>query len=190
MKLHKNILRVLGGIVIAAAAVFSSYAAGDGIIETRDYSICPGDTITVTTGTERKVVVFKDTTWFDTIHVDDPTADSLYKYVVHVYPRYEFVEHKELETGQSLTWCGLTITQAGEYEKRFQSVHGCDSIRRLVVTEHVYTPLEKTHLYEEGAEQSDADAEGDEQAEFDHAEVSKAAVLQAPVDEGAKADTE
>ena len=142
MNMKRTLYKLIGCALLLAASVLNSNAA-NGIIETRNYKICPGDTISVTVvNPNREVVVFKDTVWQDTIRVADPSLDSIYQFVVNVYPRFELMEYKELEVGQSFEWCGTTITQAGIYERRYHSQHGCDSIHRLTVTEHVYTTVE------------------------------------------------
>ena len=133
---------MLSCLLLVASAVVGAQAA-NGIIETKNYKICPGDTIKITVvNPNRQVVVYQDTIWTDTIPVVDPSMDSVYQFVVNVYPRFEKTEFKELEVGKTISWCGMTITQAGSYERRYQSEHGCDSIHRLVVTEHVYTTVE------------------------------------------------
>ena len=140
--MKQTILRMLSCLILAVSATVGAQAA-NGIIETKNYKICPGDTIKITVvNPNREVIVYKDTIWTDTIPVVDPSMDSVYRFVVNVYPRFEKTEFKELEVGQTISWCGMTITQAGSYERRYQSQHGCDSIHRLVVTEHVYTTVE------------------------------------------------
>ena len=106
--------------------------AADGLIGTRTYSICPGDTLTITASHE--VEVFRDTIFQDTIHVDDPTLDSITRYIVNIYPAYRQVEHREIVLGQTFSWCGETIHEPGTYTKVYKSQHDCDSTRVLVVT--------------------------------------------------------
>ena len=118
-------------MVIAASAVFSSYAAGDGIIETRNYTICPGDTIRIDT---RQTKVYRDTVLYDTLQVTDPGADSIIRYVVNVMPSYVKSEERLLEAGTSFTWCDQEITAGGDYERIYKTQDGCDSIYRLHVT--------------------------------------------------------
>ena len=123
MNMKRTLYKLIGCALLLAASVLNSNAA-NGIIETRNYKICPGDTISVTVvNPNREVVVFKDTVWQDTIRVADPSLDSIYQFVVNVYPRFELMEYKELEVGQSFEWCGTTITQAGIYERRHHSQH-------------------------------------------------------------------
>ena len=136
MNMKAKIVRMLSGLIMATAFVMSAYAA-DGNIDTLRYKICPGDTIRITeVNPARTVVVFRDTVWSDTIRVIAPTMDSIHWYVVNVYPNFEKTETKELEVGQTISWCDTVIDKAGVYERRYQSqINGCDSIHRLIVKE-------------------------------------------------------
>ncbi len=136
--MKKHLYRFFGCALILAAAVMSGHAA-NGIIETRNYKICPGDTVTIDT---RKTVVYSDTILYDTILVTDPSLDSIYQYVVNVYPPFLNYQERTLERGTSFVWCDSTITKAGTYEKVYKTVEShCDSIYRLFVRERVETKL-------------------------------------------------
>ena len=129
----KNFLyRLMSCMLLVAASTSMGHAAGDGIIETKKYNICPGDTITIDAKQTR---VFNDTIIRDTISVADPSEDSIYVYVVNVYPSFSKTEEREIEKGTSFEWRGLTISQAGTYERVYKSVHECDSTYTLIVTE-------------------------------------------------------
>ena len=141
MKIMKHFYRVLSCMLLVVAAAVN-VKADNGIIETRDYRICPGDTITIDT---RRTVVFSDTILYDTILVADPTQDSIYRYIVNVYPPFLSIQERTLERGTSFQWRNLTIDKAGTYEKVYKSTVGdCDSIYRLVVRERVEVNLTQT----------------------------------------------
>ena len=128
------------GVLLAAASVMNVHATHR-IGETFNYTICPGDTVTLTT---REVVVYADSILYDTlIMAGVPEPDSVFnQYVVNVHPRFLKQEFKELTQGESISWCDTVIDRAGTYERIYHSVHGCDSIYRIVVTERLYTPVE------------------------------------------------
>ena len=139
--MKKHLYRFFGCALIIAAAVMSGHAE-NGIIETRNYKICQGDTITMDT---RKTVVYSDTILYDTILVTDPSLDSIYRYVVNVYPPFLNLQERTLERGTSFVWHDLTISKAGTYEKVYKTVEThCDSIYRLIVRERVETKLTQT----------------------------------------------
>ena len=141
MNMKKHLYRFFGCALIIAAAVMSGHAE-NGIIETRNYKICQGDTITMDT---RKTVVYSDTILYDTILVTDPSLDSIYRYVVNVYPPFLNLQERTLERGTSFVWHDLTISKAGTYEKVYKTVEThCDSIYRLIVRERVETKLTQT----------------------------------------------
>lgn len=130
--------RLLFFCAICVASV-QAYAE-DGFLGTKSYSICPGDTLTLTASHE--VQVYKDTVFFDTIHVGDPSLDSITRYVVNLYPTYRQVEHREIVFGQTFSWCGETIHEPGTYTKVYKSAHDCDSTHVLVVTLREGTRME------------------------------------------------
>ena len=132
MKVRQQIVRTLGCGILLLASLMPSKAA-NGIIERKEYNVCPGDEITLT---KRTVTVTQDTTLYDTIQVASPTMDSIYVYVVNLYPAFSLVENREIEPGTSFEWHGLTITKAGTYERVYKTVHQCDSTYRITVTEH------------------------------------------------------
>ena len=141
MNMKKHLYRFFGCALIIVAAVMSGHAE-NGIIETRNYKICQGDTITMDT---RKTVVYSDTILYDTILVTDPSLDSIYRYVVNVYPPFLNLQERTLERGTSFVWHDLTISKAGTYEKVYKTVEThCDSIYRLIVRERVETKLTQT----------------------------------------------
>ena len=132
----KNYLyRLISCGLLIIAAVTSTYAA-DGIIETRNYTMCPGDTIQLST---KEVVVSEATTLYDTLHGKSPEEDSIYVYIVTMLPRFEKDEYKRLQQGESFVWHGKTITAPGIYEQVYHTTSDerCDSIYRLHVTQLV-----------------------------------------------------
>ena len=134
MNMKTTIVKVLTCMLLTVAAVANVNAA-NGIIEEKNYKICPGDTIMVDT---RKTVVYSDTILYDTIRVTDPSKDSIYVYVVNVYPTFLGIDtERTIERGTHFTWHELDITKAGNYEKVYKSKHGCDSIYRITVRERV-----------------------------------------------------
>ena len=122
MKTKQNIVKMLCCVLFAAASVMSVQASHR-IGETFNYTICPGDTVTLTT---REVVVYADSILYDTlIMAGVPEADSVFnQYVVNVHPRFLKQEYRELSNGDSLEWCDTVIYQAGTYERIYHSVHG------------------------------------------------------------------
>ena len=135
----KKYLYRLGCLLLLIAAVVSKGYAANGIIQEYTYQICPGDTVRVNA---RDVAVYSDTILYDTIPVTDPNRDSIYAYMVHVYPTFMHKETKRILTGRDepFVWHDTTITTAGTYERVYTSVHGCDSIYRVKVEEfHVDT---------------------------------------------------
>ena len=141
--MKKKLYTILCGALLMLMASTSASATVT-IGELKHYQLCPGDVINELT--TRQVVVYRDTIVYDTIVTVGVTGpDSVVTvYDVNVYPRFEKTEYKEIETGQTYIWCGTPITKAGTYERRYQSIHGCDSIHRLIVTEHEYTPADPT----------------------------------------------
>ena len=106
--------------------------AANGIIQTRTYTICPGDELSFNGGRQ---VINTDTVVYDTISVSDPTKDSIYVYIINLYPAYSLTESRELEAGGSFLWHGQTITRPGQYKDVHKSQYGCDSTYHLTVTE-------------------------------------------------------
>ena len=118
--------------MLLAAAVngFST----NGIIEVKNYKICPEDQLELSLN-KRTLKVTSDTTIYDTLQVADPTADSIYVYVVNVYPSFLDIQERRMAEGESFVWNDLTINQAGTYDKTYKALtSGCDSIYRLLVT--------------------------------------------------------
>ena len=135
--MKKHLYRFLSCALLSLAAV-GAYAA-DGIIETRNYTICPGDTMKLST---RDVVVTAPTILYDTIIVASPDEDSIYAYVVNLFPRFEKDEYRRLQEGESYEWQGQTITDPGLYVSIHHTVgEGCDSIYRLHVTQLIDSTL-------------------------------------------------
>ncbi len=144
MKKPRNIFLAAGKIMAAILLVISSIdaMAANGVIDTRTYKICPGDTIVVDT---RQTIVYRDTVLYDTILVQDPTQDSIYVYVVNTYPPFLNYQERTIERGTFFDWYGKTISHAGEYEQVFKStVSGCDSIYRIAVRERIVTSFMET----------------------------------------------
>ena len=135
--MKKYLYRFLSCALLVVATSTTSVYAENGIIETRMYTICPGDTIKMDT---RQTVVHHDTILYDTIIVTNPLQDSIYKYVVNTYPAFEKEEFRDIESGTSFEWRGLTITKAGRYLRVYKSQNGCDSTYILNVTEQQTMP--------------------------------------------------
>lgn len=133
MKMPKHIVRFLSSALLLCAALTGH--AANGIISTRHYNLCPGDTISFDGVTK----VFQDTIIRDTIKVASPSADSIYVYIVNLRPSYSQTESREIEAGQTFVWRGRTIRKPGKYVRTYKSVDGCDSIFTLTVTERVST---------------------------------------------------
>ena len=115
------------------ATAVNGYSA-NGIIEVKNYKICPEDQLELSLN-KRTVQVTRDTTIYDTLQVADPTADSIYVYVVNVYPSFLDIQERRLAEGDSFEWNNMTINQAGTYDKTYKALtSGCDSIYRLLVT--------------------------------------------------------
>ena len=73
----------------------------------------------------------------------DPAQDSVYQYIVNVYPPFLNLQERTLERGTSFDWRELTIDKAGTYERVYKTTEGqCDSIYRLIVREPLpaYSP--------------------------------------------------
>jgi hypothetical protein len=130
MLMRRYIVNLFSCLALSVAGVMNLYGA-DGIIETRYYKLCPGDVITID---KRQTRIDKDTILYDTIRVTDPSADSIYVYVVNMYPRFERVESRILEAGTSFAWCDTTLSSGGSYERVYKTINGCDSIYRMHVT--------------------------------------------------------
>ena len=119
--------RYIYSFLLVLASIVGVHAE-NGIIQTRYYKICPGDFITVSTRQEK---ISNDTIIRDTISVTDPSKDSIYVYVINLYPRYEKDEEHVLLEGKSFEWCDTTLTSGGQYLRTFKSHEGCDSIFRI-----------------------------------------------------------
>ena len=136
MNMKHYIARIFCCAVLFASAVANA-DAGNGIIDTRQYSLCPGDKVTIGT---RQISVSNDTIMYDTIRVLSTDEDSIYRYVVNIYPPFEKKEDRLLEAGKEIQWCDTVIRNGGTYQRIYQSTHGCDSIYRL----HVTVEIDKT----------------------------------------------
>ena len=104
--------------------------AANGIIETKTYELCPGGSITLGI---RQITVWSDTIMYDTLLVADPAQDSIYQYVVTVYPPFAKSESNRICIGDSIKWQDTVLYTAGVYERIYQSKHGCDSIYRFTL---------------------------------------------------------
>ena len=137
--MKKHLYRLFGLLLLSAVGVHGN--AANGIIETKNYTICPGESITLTT---RQFTAWSDTILYDTIIVAEPTMDSIYQYVVNVYPSFIKQEYHRLEQGDAIEWCDTIIDRAGTYEKVYYSIHGCDSIHRLELTVYHVDTIDTT----------------------------------------------
>ena len=124
--------------VVSIAMLLLSYAvnAGGSIHygETEHHTICPGNTIQLTT---RSVVITSDTILNDTLitAIGEERDSLIVVYDVNVYPHFEKDEYKRLRKGSSYTWQDTTITDPGVYWRIYHTVQGCDSIYRLHVSQ-------------------------------------------------------
>ena len=91
--MKKYIFRALSCAVLLATAV-NGYSA-NGIIEVKNYKICPEDQLELSLN-KRTLKVTSDTTIYDTLQVADPTADSIYVYVVNVYPSFLDIQERRM----------------------------------------------------------------------------------------------
>ena len=132
----RNIVKYLFAALLIGAGIQTANAA-NGIIETKHYDFCTGDTIEFDNGA---IKVFKDTVIRDTIAVVDPYADSIRIYIFNRHPKYRITESRELEAGSSFVWRGQTIRVPGTYERVYQSQFGCDSAYVLTVTPKMSSP--------------------------------------------------
>ena len=138
----KNYLyRLTSCVLLVLAAVTNAYASFH-VGETQSYKICPGDTIEQMGA--RKIQVWSDTIIYDTI-ITTPSGtlerDTMIQvYDVNVYPVFDQTEYKRINAGDSLVWRDTVLYEAGDYERIFHSIHGCDSIYRVHLTV-------KTHAY-------------------------------------------
>ena len=133
--MKKYLYRLVSCALLIAAAGMHANATSS--INDYEYRICQGDTMELSKG---KVVVVSDTILCDTViqpSVSEPDT-VVTRYAVYTYPSFLLIEHKDMERGQTLTWCGMVLDSAGTYERRFLNEHGCDSIHRLVLT---FTPV-------------------------------------------------
>ncbi|MGD9492342.1 MAG: endonuclease [Bacteroidales bacterium] len=62
-------------------------------------------------------------------------CDSIYTLQLTVHPTYSFSEEKSICQGSTWTWQGTTYSTAGTYIKNYTSIHGCDSIYTLNLSE-------------------------------------------------------
>ena len=136
--MKKYLYRMLSCALLVVAAAATSALAENGIKETREYTICPGDTMHLST---RQEVVYSSTILYDTLIVSSPTEDSIIAYVVNVYPPFLKDEYKRLQKGTTYDWQDTTIADPGVYERVYHSLQGCDSIYRLHVTQLIDSAL-------------------------------------------------
>jgi len=107
------------------------------------YKLCMGDTIYID-----EVRVVNDTIWYDTIVSSTPpdVQDTLIRTtVVNKFPTFLKLEtERRIERGTTFNWHGIVISKAGMYEKVYKSVHECDSIYQIQVSERVETHITDT----------------------------------------------
>ena len=122
-------------------AVVTSVSASMHIGVTQHYTICPGDTIDQLS--TRKIQVWSDTIVYDTIITvasNTINRDTLIQvYDVNMYPVFDQTDHRRILVGDSLEWRDTVLYEAGNYLRMYHSVHGCDSIYRLVL--ETYQPV-------------------------------------------------
>lgn len=94
--------------------------------------LCTGGSITIDT------TVITQPGAYTFIRRSDITGqlDSLYR--VHVYhaPAYEWTDYREICKGDTLNYGGQQFTRSGQYDLRFKTKKGCDSIMHLNLTVH------------------------------------------------------
>jgi len=73
-------------------------------------------------------------------------CDSVYRLVFDILPTYRFEQQAVITEGQTYRWQGQTLTVPGTYYARYETVAGCDSVYKLVLT------VDRTYRFEEEAE--------------------------------------
>ena len=58
-------------------------------------------------------------------------CDSVWEEIISFNPKYRIEEYDTICQGEILSWEGLTLVDAGTYEKPYTTIHGCDSIFKL-----------------------------------------------------------
>ena len=144
--MKNHLYRILSCALLLLAST-TSVLAENGIRETRNFTICPGDTIRLES--KRLVVISEPTILYDTMLVASPDEDSIIAYVVNLYPRFEKDEYKRLQKGATYDWQDTTIADPGVYTRIYHSQEGCDSIYRLHVTQPIDSAITFTLCDEE-----------------------------------------
>lgn len=100
--------------------------------------ICQGDTFMF----RDSIPFYERGVFFDTL-LNHMGIDSINMIIVNVYPTYEFEETASLHNKRDYTWVGhkdpitgadWIIKEAGVYIDSLKTIHGCDSIYELTVT--------------------------------------------------------
>ena len=118
-------------VPVMAEEVEEPEVVHNGIISRQEFYICPGAEISFNGGVQ---VITTDTVIYDTIHVATPEEDSIYVYVVNLYPSYTVTEHRELHQGETFEWHDQWIDKEGTYTDVHVSRQGCDSSYYMIVT--------------------------------------------------------
>jgi len=92
-------------------------------------AICQGESYTWQGSTYSSAGTY--TKSYTTIH----GCDSIYTLNLTVYPEYAFSENHAVCQGSSYTWHGTTYSSAGVYTKNYTTIHGCDSVYTLNLTQ-------------------------------------------------------
>jgi len=96
---------------------------------TSEQSICQGDTYLWQGSTYSTAGTYTKT--YTTIH----GCDSVFTLNLTVYPEYSFSENRAVCQGSTYTWHGTTYSSPGVYTKSYTTIHGCDSIYTLNLTQ-------------------------------------------------------
>ena len=146
MHMKKHLYRFLSCMLLIVAAVSTGQAAisySTPVV----HNLCPGDTVILDT---KQTIVYSDTTLYDTALVASPTPPILDTVItthrVNIYPTFIRTEQERTieRGGEAIEWHGLSITKAGNYERVFKTVAGCDSIFRVHVRERVESQVVDT----------------------------------------------
>jgi len=74
---------------------------------------------------------------YSTIH----GCDSIVTLNLHVWPKYFYSQTENICAGDTIDFRGHKLYQSGIYDDTLTSVHGCDSVYRMILTVHSTAPL-------------------------------------------------
>ena len=73
--------------------------------------------------------------YYDTL-VNAAGCDSVLMLTLNVFTSDTVTEHVNLAKGESYEWQGATYSEAGVYTQLYKNIHGCDSVRQLILNVH------------------------------------------------------